>query len=182
MFFWKPLEIQDISDVVAIAHQIHPQLPERAEVLREKVVLYPQGCKKLLVNSKIVGYALAHPWCQNSIPSLDNFLGKLPDYPDCLYLHDIAILKTARGRGAAAHYVAELIKMAKQRSYSKIALVSVYGTTGFWEKHGFSVVNSASVEKKLESYGETACYMQYCLQSKNSSFDHCDNFYHSGIN
>lgn len=157
---WKSLEVQDIDAVASIACQLHPQLPERTDVLCEKISLFPQGCKKLYYNSTMVGYSLAHPWYQNNIPALDSFLGKLPDNPDCFYLHDIAILPVARRQGAAATCIVELISLAKQYNISVLSLVSVYKTKIFWEEQGFAAIDIPALKEKLSTYGENACYMQ----------------------
>lgn len=159
MINWTPLEIFDLQLVSAIANQIHPQLPEREDVFREKLKLFPQGCRKLIFKDKIAGYGLSHPWKLYSIPQLDTFLNKLPDYPDCLYIHDVAILPHARKQNASSLFIDNLISLARQSGIRSISLVSVYMTTGFWQKYGFRVTKDIGLNDKLKSYGDTASYM-----------------------
>ena len=102
----------DWGAIAAIAALIHPDLPERPEVFDERRNLFPEGCQALVATSgAIAGYEIAYPWTLHSVPTLDAFVGRLPDKPDCLYVHDVAILPEARGRRGAERYI-ELIRAA----------------------------------------------------------------------
>jgi GNAT superfamily N-acetyltransferase len=154
---WLPLESGDVAAVCRIAVRLHPDLPERPEVLAEKRRLFPDGCRKLMVGDKMAGYGLAHPWRLNAAPKLDAFLEILPAAPACLYLHDVAVLPEGRGRNAAGAYVVYLEGLARALGLGHLALVSVYGTVPFWEKLGFKKVLAGA--PPLPSYGPSAVYM-----------------------
>ncbi|MDD1516350.1 MULTISPECIES: GNAT family N-acetyltransferase [Bradyrhizobium] len=156
---WRPARASDLAAIGAIAARIHPALPERAEVLAEKMRLCPDGCGVLDTDQGIVGYGLAHPWMQYRIPPLDGFLQELPDGADCLYVHDIAVLAEFRG-GVVRAYVADIEKLARTSGIATLALVSVYGTRPLWERMGFLAVTAdAELRAKLASYGDGATYM-----------------------
>lgn len=155
---WLPLLESDISKVDRIARQVHPTLPERPEIFAEKLRLFPGGCFKFMFDGKMHGYALSHPWMLYSIPPLDDFLHTLPDNPDCLYIHDVAVLPQARGHGAAGLFIAEVAKVAQQMQIRHLACVSVYGTDVLWSRFGFRVV-SDKLRGTLTSYGESAKYL-----------------------
>jgi GNAT superfamily N-acetyltransferase len=108
---------------------------------------------------EVLGYAIAHPWTQGSIPQLDTLLGALPDDADCLYLHDIAILPAARGHGSARDMVDRLAEVARARGLRALALTSVYGTQDFWSSCGFVAAPTRDMADKLASYGGPAIYM-----------------------
>lgn len=156
---WQPLLAADMAQVDAIAALIHAGLPERQAVLAEKRDLAPATCLKLVLDGKIVGYGLAHPWRLFDIPPLDWFLHALPPSPDCLYVHDVALLSEARGRQAAARYMAILAVQARTLGIAHLACVSVYGTVGLWSGLGFAVQDDPGVREKLASYGDSARYM-----------------------
>jgi GNAT superfamily N-acetyltransferase len=156
---WHPLTISDIPSVQSIAAQIHPVLFERPEIFGEKVELFPQGCKKLLIDNQPVGYGFAHPWKLHSIPQLDTFLERIPTQSDCIYIHDVAILPHARGRNAAGLLIPQFQKLAAQYGFHALSLVSVYMTTGFWQRFGFEIIKVKAIEKQLRSYGNDASYM-----------------------
>lgn len=156
---WRPARASDLAAIGAIAARIHPALPERAEVLAEKMRLCPDGCGVLDTDQGIVGYGLAHPWMQYRIPPLDGFLQELPDGADCLYVHDVAVLAEFRG-GVVRAYVADIEKLARTSGIATLALVSVYGTRPLWERMGFLAVTAdAELRAKLASYGDGATYM-----------------------
>ncbi|QOZ08821.1 GNAT family N-acetyltransferase [Bradyrhizobium sp. CCBAU 51765] len=156
---WRPAHTSDLPAISAIAAQIHPDLPERPEVFAEKMRLYPDGCRVLVAGDEIAGYGLAHPWKQHQIPPLDRFLERLPEYADCLYVHDIAVLPDRRG-GVARAYVTGVAELARASGIATLALVSVYATRPLWERLGFrAVAADASLQAKLACYGEGATYM-----------------------
>ncbi|MGX1164964.1 GNAT superfamily N-acetyltransferase [Bradyrhizobium sp. USDA 372] len=156
---WRPARASDLAAIGAIAARIHPALPERAEVLAEKMRLCPDGCGVLDTDQGIVGYGLAHPWMQYRIPPLDGFLQELPNGADCLYVHDVAVLPDFRG-GVVRAYVADIEKLARASGIATLALVSVYGTRPLWERMGFLAVTAdAELRAKLASYGDGATYM-----------------------
>jgi GNAT superfamily N-acetyltransferase len=160
---WRRAHASDLAAISAIAARIHPELPERPDVLAEKLRLYPDGCRVLATGNAIAGYGLAHPWMQQQIPPLDDFLERLPEDADCLYIHDVAVLPDHRG-GAARAYVAEIEQLARSSGLARLALVSVYDTRVLWERLGFRpVAPDAALRDKLASYGASATYMQCAL-------------------
>ena len=42
---------------------------------------------------------------------------------------------------------------------SSHALVAVYGTCHLWSRCGFKIVEDASLDRQLQSYGDSAKYM-----------------------
>jgi GNAT superfamily N-acetyltransferase len=157
---WQPTEPADLDAIAAIGNHVHAGLPERPEVFAEKLHLFPDGCFSLVQRTEIVGYGISHPWRRDGIPPLDTLLGALPAAPDCLFVHDVVVLPQARGRGAAGALIDRLAQLARQRKIAVLALVAVHDTAPLWARHGFTVVQDASLAAKLRSYGERACYMR----------------------
>lgn len=156
---WVPLLESDIDAVDRIAREIHPTLPERKDVFAEKRRLFPQGCYKLMCDGVMEGYGLSHPWKLHSIPPLDALMHSLPPDPDCIYIHDVAVLREARGHNAAGLFVAQISDAARQMQIKHLSCVSVYGTDVLWARFGFRVVTSPEIASKLASYGGSATYM-----------------------
>lgn len=156
---WLPLQPSDTAAVAAIAEQVHTSLPERPDVFAEKIRLAPDSCFKLLRDGQVAGYGLAHPWTLFSIPPLDGLLGRLPSAPDCLYIHDIALLPEGRGQNASAVLLEHLRQRALAQKLPCFACVSVYGTAVYWSRFGFKTADVPALTPKLRSYGESACYM-----------------------
>lgn len=156
---WMPLEAGDIETVAAIASCVHPALPERTAVLAEKNRLFPAGCRKLLVGGRMLGYGLAHPWTIADPPALDAYLRVLPPLPDCLFIHDVAVLPQARGQGAAAAFLVHVESVAKDRRLPALALVAAYGTARLWARFGFAAIGGETLAAKLAAYGPEARYL-----------------------
>ena len=149
----------DLSAVVAIADVVHPSYPEDAEVLAERLRLYPHGCHVLAQGGALDGYVISHPWYDSGAPALNSLLHRLPDVPSAFYIHDIALLPAARGGDAASDIVVRLADHARAQGFAAMSLVAVGGSAGFWQKHGFAVVEGTAPAAKLASYGGGARLM-----------------------
>jgi len=154
---WHPLGAGDLDELCAIAAFAHPDLPERVEVFAEKLRLFPEGCLKFLLGGRMAGYGLSHPWALNAVPRLDAFLGPLPAAPGCLFIHDVALLPAARGRGAAHAFARHAEALARDRGLRRLALVAGYGPARLWARLGFRPARPAGLD--LSGYGQDAEYM-----------------------
>jgi GNAT superfamily N-acetyltransferase len=156
---WRPASVIDIDAIEQVAGLIHPHLPERRDVLAEKLALFPMGCFVLVRRETVMGYGLAHRWILDSIPPLDAFLEKVPSHADCLYIHDVALLLEVRGYGSGQRYIRLMVECARKIGVDFLALVSVYDNQPFWAKRGFEIVSAPELGAKLRSYGPTAQYL-----------------------
>lgn len=158
---------------MAIAEEIHPDLPERMEVYAEKLRLFPPGWLVQVADGTIVGYGVSHPWKLHQVPPLDAFLHELPRDADCLYVHDVAVLPAHRGRRTADSYIESMAAVARSAGIGALTLVSVYGTDTLWSRLGFrTVAAEAELRAKLRSYGETAKYMIRDLAARQTVPSH----------
>ncbi len=89
----------DLAAVHALSMRVHPDYPERAEVLSEKFRLFKRGCFVVDNSAAIVGYCFSHPWKRGRVAALDTLLGVLPDRPTTFYIHDLTLDESLRGRG-----------------------------------------------------------------------------------
>lgn len=149
----------DLPAVIGIAAVVHPGHPEGEAVFAERLTLFPAGCFLAEVAGDPAGYALAHPWTENAPPALDTLLRHLPERPDCLYLHDVALSAAARGSGLGRALVERLLGLARQQALPRIGLVAVNNSQGFWARLGFQAANRADLAAKLASYGGDARYL-----------------------
>ena len=156
---WRAMTEADLPAVQALADAAHPGLPERPEVLADKLRHFPGGCLVLAAGDAVAGYAFAHPWRQGSLPKLDAPIGALPPHADCLYVHDVVVAPAARGQGAAGTCIARLASLARTTGLPALTLVSVYDTWPMWQRHGFRVVDRPEMDAVLADYGPSARYM-----------------------
>ncbi|MBL8700030.1 MAG: GNAT family N-acetyltransferase, partial [Alphaproteobacteria bacterium] len=157
---WRPMAPADLAGVEAIGHLIHVAYPEDGAVFVERLALFPEGCLVLEDDHALVGYVLSHPWRHRAPPALNARLGRLPADADCLYIHDLAVLPDARGRGAAGEILRRLAQLAATMRLPAMALISIAGTSRFWERQGFIVVDAPELSAKLASYDADARLMR----------------------
>ncbi|BBK34698.1 N-acetyltransferase GCN5 [Allostella humosa] len=150
----------DLPAVERIGEIVHPAYPEAAAVPAERLSLFPAGCF-IAEGPEILGYAVSHPGILGVPPVLDSLLGGLPAVADCLYLHDVALLPAARGRGLGRMLVDRLLGLAAARSLPCLALVAVNRSVPYWTRLGFQPPEGASdrLRAKLASYGGDAAYL-----------------------
>ncbi|SIS37454.1 GNAT family N-acetyltransferase [Insolitispirillum peregrinum] len=158
---WIAMQEQHLSAVIAIAEVVHPNYPERPEVLADRLTVFPQGCFMAQgADGAFLGYTLSHPGVLLRPPPLDSLLERIPAGADCLYLHDIALLPAARGLGLGASLVAGLDRLGRELAIGPLALTAVNGSVPFWLRQGFTVLEPDSLlAEKLASYDADAAYM-----------------------
>jgi len=150
---------QDLTQVQALADAIHVSHPEDPEVLAERQRLYPQGCFVLIEDGRTIGYALTHPWRFAEPPPLNRLLDAIPSPATTYYVHDVALLPDARGKGYAGQITERLVAQARETGLDNLSLVAVNKSQVFWEKAGFRVIAVPDLTPKLASYGPDAALM-----------------------
>ena len=155
---WRPLRADDLPLLVELADTIHRDYPESPEALASRLRLFPDGC---FLAEGGLGYCLSHPGTIGQPPELDSVLTALPARPDCLYLHDLALLPEARSQRLGEAIVALLEKVAHTRGLDHLALTAVSNSWGFWERQGFE----RRICPALASYGAAAVYMVKALST-----------------
>jgi ribosomal protein S18 acetylase RimI-like enzyme len=156
---WRAMTAYDLEAVAQIADTVHPGFFEAPEVLAQRQLLYRNGCYLFEIGERPAGYVLSHPFIQGTLPALNAKLEALPEAADTYYLHDLALLPVARRIGAASEIVDALAKHAVARGFATMSLVAVNNSQGFWERHGFAVVEEPDLAEKLRTYEPAARYM-----------------------
>jgi GNAT superfamily N-acetyltransferase len=131
---WRGMLHADVPAVAGLGARVYPsQLWEGLDAFRARrqigtgiVLTDPAG--------QICGYLLAHPW-DDTAPPLTAELEPVPQVTT-LWLHDLALVPEARGRGHAAQAVRRFLAWARMfPSASLVALDPV--ATRFWGRFGF---------------------------------------------
>ncbi|MFL7901123.1 GNAT family N-acetyltransferase [Azospirillum argentinense] len=162
---WRAMGPADLDRVMAIAEVVHPDYPEDRAVFAERLALYPEGCAMAEASGAeaggpCIGYIVMHPGRLGVPPPLDSPLGALPEVPDCLYLHDVALLPAARGLGLGVAALERMNALAARQGFRWLALTSTPGARAFWDAQGFRPHDGgAGLAVKLASYGGGMTYM-----------------------
>ena len=150
----------DLDGVVRVASEAFPNHPEDRACFADRLRLYPSGCRVLAnADGEVAGYLVAYPWRLDDAPALNARLDALPETPDVLYLHDLALAHAARGGGHAKRGVHLAVQTARDAGLERIALIAVNDAAPFWARQGFETRHSTNLTRKLAGYGEDAVYM-----------------------
>jgi GNAT superfamily N-acetyltransferase len=128
----------DISDVLRVQEDAYiPDLLECANTFSRKLTLFPEGCLGYCLEGRLEAYVFSHPWRFGESVPLDQVIAALPENPDCLYIHDMAVGKALQGKGIARALLLELFNLAERMKLKRFALVAVQQSEPFWARWGF---------------------------------------------
>ena len=150
---WRRMEPADLVKVIELANQVHTQY-EAPEIFIERQALCPEGCFVLGdVLDDVLGYAITHPFRQESIP-LNTLLHALPTDADCWYIHDLVIHPAYRQQGHAKSLLTKVTDLARTHT-SFLTLTSVNESESFWTHLGFKPIGTC------ESYGPSVFMIKH---------------------
>jgi GNAT superfamily N-acetyltransferase len=148
----------DLAAVAAIERDCHNPLPPEGEtVFADRLAAFPEGCFVAGPERAVAGYAIAHPWRLGTVPALGLAHIDIPQAPDCLWLHDVALRPTLRGLGLIPTLLTRLDALARAHTLPMLALTAVHGTETLWSRHGFAA--APGNDAALAAYGVTARVM-----------------------
>lgn len=163
--FIRPLTASDLAAIERIQRAAYPHYPcERIEVFADKLARYPTGCWAYETSGTVGGYLFSHPTLLVAPPKFDALLDDLPPEPDAYFIHDKSVVPELRGRGAGRQLLDAAIAHAAALHLAVIALVSVQGSRGYWERFGFAAVaeTDPTLAAIRRTYGPQAHYMLRC--------------------
>ncbi|EIJ42912.1 acetyltransferase [Beggiatoa alba B18LD] len=153
----REITIHDWQAILQIQADAYFEIqPESVTVLQSKWKLSQSTCVVVEEQQRILAYCLAHPWSDNSAPPLFHELTHIPQQAG-LFIHDLAIHSSARGRGIGRLIFNYLHQQANRHHLQFFSLVAIQDATHFWQKLGFQV---APLDKSLHSYGKNPVYMK----------------------
>ncbi len=162
-FQWRPMMAADLAAVDDLSARIHPDFPERPEILAEKFRLFPRGCFVLAAapEGQPNGYCFSHPWMFGAPPALDTMLDALPEAPTAYFIHDLTVEASLRGRNFASTLVPRLFETARDAAIGRMMLVAVSGSAPFWSRMGFHRTDDDALQSATHAkYGAGAIHME----------------------
>ena len=178
-FKLRRMQAEDIAAVYQIQTQTYPPaMVESMTVLVSRLFAAPDTSwvadSELDADADdkdvqgICGYLFAYPSLRGEITRLgEAFL--VPELPDCLYLHDLAIAPRAAGQGIGGALVKMALQHAQGLRYS--CLVAVQSSSRFWQAQGYIESDAASLDQEqqacLATYVSHASYFVKHLGSVN---------------
>ena len=152
----------DIPAVLEIQAVCYTELtPESDASLHAKLRASQATCFIASIEGAVVGYLISLPWESSNPPALNAETCRLPRSPDCLYLHDLAVTRSARKLGAGRALVEAFLTRLRDSGLGRASLVAVQSSAPYWERYGFRAVpQSEPLKAKLATYGEGVLYME----------------------
>ena len=127
---------EDLPHVLVVQEDCYSRnLLENEGTFACKLLLFPEGCLGAFENGKLIAYVFSHPWSSGEIVPLHESLHSLPETADCVYIHDIAVMRPWRNRGIADMLLTTLFDLAHSHRIGKVALVAVNKSERYWEKY-----------------------------------------------
>jgi predicted N-acetyltransferase YhbS len=153
-----PSDMDSIMQIQALCYS--GDIPESRHAISAKLQASPTTCFVAQDGSQIIAYLIAVPWLTQAPPNLNAPTCVLPAYPDCLYLHDLSVVPSARGSKIGSTLVARLFDLCRLLSHSQMSLVAVQNSAAYWRRFGFaSQILNSLLRDKLASYGEGSEFM-----------------------
>lgn len=150
----------DLPAVLAIQQSGYPpSMNELEATIRQRLAYAPAFAWVATpgTTGAALAYLMTYPSHAGKVTPLGGTFD-IPNDPDCLYFHDLAVCPTAGGQGLGA----ALVRRALQSSrWPTAALVCVQEAGRFWIQQGFADATSLAAEQTghLASYPGTARYM-----------------------
>lgn len=164
-FSCRAMQLRDLADVIRIqAEAYSDEILETDAVIRARFIQAPDTSWVVERAGQVCGYLVGY---QSILGEVSPWGGEFMHKPaaTALYLHDLAISKTAAGCGLGVLLVNHALLAARQRELRAVALVSVQNSKSFWQKLGFNECTQLDEiqQGNLASYAGPALYMTRAL-------------------
>ncbi len=155
------MQFDDLTEVMQIQSDAYvAEMVESEAIFAARLQSVPDTSWVVEGEQGICGYLVGYRSCAGVVAPWGSEFDHKPG-ADYLYLHDLAIGKSAIGYGLGPLLVDHALARAKLQQLSGAALVSIQNSKGFWQKLGFSeYADLTSVhQRNLNSYIGPAYYM-----------------------
>lgn len=157
----RPLTAADLPELLQVQCACYGEdFAESGEVFARRLASAAQCSLALEQAGRMRAYLAAYRSRMSKITPLHGDFEAV-EAADTLYLHDMAVHPDAAGLGMAQALLSSLWDRARAEGLRHTALVSVQGSRGYWERHGYAVhaLADPQQQQRLDSYGEGALYM-----------------------
>ncbi|NDC37036.1 MAG: GNAT family N-acetyltransferase [Proteobacteria bacterium] len=161
----------DMAAVLHIQSECYTMVaPESEASLTAKHHAAPSACFVACEGERVLGYLISMPWRFDSPPDLNASSCIIPNGPDCLYLHDLAVAPMVRKTGAGRALVNTFLSCLAELALPRANLIAVQSSAPYWRRYNFqSVPLTPSLKLKLANYGDGVEYMEYRIEKSDGS-------------
>lgn len=135
------IRLMSLNDLIAIEHiqaeAYAGYFLESADVIAQRFHLSPATAWVAEHDGQVCAYLVGYWSRVGKINPLNAPFASVAD-ANCLYLHDLALLKIAQGFGVGKKLIQAATELASSNSAQALALLSVQNSKEFWQGLGFS--------------------------------------------
>jgi predicted N-acetyltransferase YhbS len=143
----RSIRADDWSSIERIQAESYPlEVLETLEALQSHWLVSSETCLVAETDGDVIGYLLAHPWPERTIPPLNKVYCELPTNSQSLFIHDLALSPKARNSGVADTLVRSVLQVGRQMQLASASLIAVQGSEAFWSRYGFKACHTLPVE------------------------------------
>ena len=163
-FVVRSMTANDLAAIEIIQAEVYSgYFLESADVIRQRFNLSPTTAWVAEYDDHVCAYLVGY-WSKVGKINPLNAPFSSVENADCLYLHDLALLRSAQGFGLAKKFIQVAIEHALSNSVLAVALLSVQNSKEFWRRFGFAeYINlEAAQQDNLHTYldgNDSAFYM-----------------------
>ncbi len=164
-FICRAMQSCDLVDVIRIQAEAYiDEILEADEVIHARFAQAPDTSWVVERAGEVCGYLVGYQSILGEVSPLGSEFAHKSE-ASALYLHDLAISKSAAGYGLGPMLVKHAFMAARQSELSAVALVSVQNSKSFWQKLGFNEFTQLdeTQQNNLASYSGPAIYMTHEL-------------------
>jgi ribosomal protein S18 acetylase RimI-like enzyme len=166
----RPLTLADVPAVLDLQAQCYAyEFLESADSFSAKIAAteaqQTSWVAQDAASQQPLAYLVALPACAATLPTLNAAQLQVPEQPELLYLHDLAVAPQGRALGLGRRLVEMVEKRAAALGLRRLGLVAVQGSQPYWQGRGFEALERlpAQLAAKLASFGPEARFMQRAL-------------------
>lgn len=148
----------DLPAVLAIQQVCYPpSMNEAGATIRDRLACAPTLAWVAVLDKAPAAYLMTYPSKMGKVTPLGGAFD-IPEDPDCLYFHDLAVSPTASGHGLGSALVRHALASSH---WPMAALVCVQDARRFWIQQGFADVAPPEARQAahLATYPGMARYM-----------------------
>jgi GNAT superfamily N-acetyltransferase len=166
----RPMIASDLSAIEVIQAEAYAgYFLESTDVIAQRFTLSPSTAWVAEHEGDVCAYLVGYWSMLGKINPLNAPFAHVEN-ANCLYLHDLALLKAAQGFGVGRKLIQAAIAHALQNAADAIALLSVQNSNAFWQGFGFSEFLDLDMQqqKNLETYLDNS--LDCTPDSSNAAF------------
>ena len=162
----RPMIASDLSAIEVIQAEAYAgYFLESADVIAQRFNISPTTAWVAEREGDVCAYLVGYWSRVGKINPLNAAFAHVEN-ANCLYLHDLALLKATQGFGVGRKLIEAATDYALQQTAGAIALLSVQNSKAFWQGFGFSEFFDLDVQQKEN----LATYLDGNVDSNDAAF------------